>query len=151
MRRPGHYVKRTGNMICERIALGDTLEEALQHVGYLAPSETQFWRWYSDNPEFKERYDAARMLQADKLADMHLSLSKEVLSNPKVAPAYKVAADILKWQAEVRNRGKFSDKSAPERKVPMNAEEIRAEISRLSKVLGIEEKPEGEPKLRSVK
>lgn len=150
-RRPGHYVKRTGDMICERIALGDTLAEALVSVGYLAPSERQFWKWIDTSEQFRDQYERARQLQADKLADVMLEHAKSVLKvDGKQANKYKVSADILKWQAEVRNRGKYGAKSEAKSPPPLNADEIKAEIARLEKALGIG-KPEGEPKLHAVK
>lgn len=150
MARPGHYVKRTGDMICERIALGDTLEEAIASVGYLAPSQKAFWKWIDTNEAFREQYERARQMQADKLADEMLQHARSVIKAPKSAGAYKVSAEILKWQAEVRNREKYGSKG--EKKAPpmLDPEKVRAEIARLEKVLGIT-KPEGETKLHAVK
>lgn len=140
MARAGHYVKRTGNLICEEIALGSTLAEALEKVGYLAPSERMFWKWLDQNEEFRQQYERARQLQADKLADEHLSLAKKaLLVDAKQAPKFKVAADVYKWQAEIRNRGKYGAKAeAPNRK-DLKPEEIKAEIKRLEKELGIKQ------------
>lgn len=139
-RHAGHYVKRTGNLICEEIALGATLAEALEKVGYLAPSERSFWKWIDQNEEFRQQYERARQLQADKLADEHLTLAKKALgADGKQAPKYKVAADIYKWQAEIRNRGKFGPKAEPLLKKDLKPDEIKAEIKRLEKELGMKE------------
>jgi hypothetical protein len=139
-RRSGHYVKRTGDMICEEIALGSTLEEALKKVGFLAPSERQFWKWIDQFEQFRQQYERARQMQADKFADEHLTLSRTVLlMDGKQAPKFKVAADILKWQAEVRNRGKYGVKSEVLTKRDLKPEEIKAEISRLEKELGLKQ------------
>lgn len=151
-RRAGHYIKRTGDMICERIALGDTLEEAFESIGYLAPSEKQFWKWIDQNDAFREQYDRARQMQADKLADQHLKLARDVLLvDGKQAPKFKVASDILKWQAEVRNRSKYSDKVPPKQNAPLNAEQIKAEIARLEKALGVNKEDPEPGKLHVVK
>jgi hypothetical protein len=140
-RHAGHYVRRTGNMICEEIALGATLAEAIEKVGYLAPSERQFWKWIDQNEEFRQQYERARLLQADKLADEHLGLAKKALTvDAKQAPKFKVASDIYKWQAEVRNRGKFGSKAEPMQRKDLKPEEIKAEIKRLEKELGVVEK-----------
>ena len=153
-RKAGHYVKRIGDMICEEIALGSTLAEALQIVGYLAPSEKVFWKWLNSNEEFRQQYERARQMQADKLADEHLSLSRTVLKmDGKQAPKFKVAADILKWQAEVRNRAKFGPKAEPLGKKDLKPDEIKAEIARLEKELGIAQggTPSEPGKLHAVK
>ena len=140
-RRPGHYVKRTGDMICEEIALGSTLDEALKKVGYLAPSERQFWKWLELHEEFRQQYERARQMQADKLADEHLKIAREVkMMDGKQAPKFKVAADVLKWQAEVRNRGKYGSRAEPLTKKELKPDEIKAEIARLEKELGIAQK-----------
>ncbi|HEX7765412.1 MAG TPA: hypothetical protein VF443_01780 [Nitrospira sp.] len=137
-RRVGHYVKRTGDLICEYIATGSTLDEALEKVGYLAPSKKMFWRWLEQHESFRQQYDRARQMQADQLADDHLALSRKVLMlDGKQAPKFKVAADILKWQAETRNRGKYGSKAEAPRSKDLNPEEIKAEIKRLEKELGV--------------
>lgn len=146
MARAGHYVKRTGDLICERIALGDTLAEALASVGYLAPSEKNFWKWIDQNEEFRQQYERARQMQADKLADEHLSLARKALIvDAKQAPKFKVASDIYKWQAEVRNRGKYGPKAEPVGKKDLKPEEIKAEIKRLEKELGIKQSGDSTP------
>lgn len=136
-RRSGHYTPRTGSLICEQIALGKTLNEALKIVGYLAPSIPTFWRWIDEHDDFRERYERARMLQADTHADRMLEMAAEVVAKPSAAAAYRVACDILKWQASIRNRRVYGDKSTEEAKKPMNAAEIKKEITRLENELGI--------------
>lgn len=139
-RRAGHFIKRTGDLICEHIALGCTLAEAFEKIGYLAPSEKQFWKWIDQNDEFRQQYDRARQMQADKFADQHLELSRSVLKvDGKQAPKFKVAADILKWQAEIRNRGRYGPKAEPLGKKDLKPEEIKAEIKRLEKELGVKQ------------
>lgn len=132
-----HYVKRTGDLICERIAVGDTLQEALDHVGYLAPTPKRFWEWLEAHPDFREQYERARALQADMHADEMVSYAKKAIANPKAAGAYKVAADIMKWSAEVRNPGRYGKKVEPKKKEHMSPEKIRQEIARLEKELGL--------------
>lgn len=149
--RPGHYVARTGDMICEHIALGATLEEALEKVGYLAPSEKNFWKWIDQNEDFRAKYERARQMQADKHADQMLQMSRDVLRAPKAAAAYRVAIDILKWQAEVKNRSRYGSKGEQKAVTPLDPQKIRAEIKRLEKELGVIEKnADGTPKLRAV-
>lgn len=152
-RRAGHYVKRTGNMICERIALGETLEEALAFVGYLAPTEPQFWRWLDNNEDFRAQYERARQMQADKHADQIIMLGKKVLTKPKDANAFKVAIDVLKWSTEIRNAGKYGKKVESKTREPLDPTKIKAEIHRLETELGIVEgsrKPDNVVPLKSV-
>lgn len=138
-RRSGHYVPRTANMICEQIAMGKSLKQALELIGYVAPRIQSVWRWLDEHPEFREKYDRARQMQADTLADEMLELREQVIKNPKAASAYKVSGDIIKWQAEVRNRGVYGAKGESAAKKPMDPAKIKAEIERLQKELGVAE------------
>lgn len=132
-----HYVIRTGKLICEQIALGKTLQQALDHVGYLAPTIPQFWRWLEEHPDFREAYERARQLAADMHADKLQELSEEVLTRPKSAGAYKVAATILQWQAEIRNSGKYGKNRESKARAPLDPDKIRTEIKRLERELGV--------------
>lgn len=142
-RRAGHYVPRTANLICEQIALGKSLKQALEIVGYLAPKQATIWRWLDEHPDFREKYERARQMQADSVADEMLELKDAVLRNPKAASGFKVGADILKWQAEVRNRARYGSKSEEKAKPPMDPTKLREEIKRLQKELGVMEDPAG--------
>jgi hypothetical protein len=140
-KRAAHYAPRIGKDICRYIALGKTLAEALKEVGYLAPSMPTFWRWIDEHADFREMYERARTLQADQHADRMLEISREVIDNPRAASAYKVAIDVLRWQAEVRNRSRYGSKADEDTsKKLVEPGKIRAEIKRLETELGIAEK-----------
>lgn len=135
--RRAHYTTRIAKRICEHIALGATVKEALEKEP-LGPTVPQFWRWLDEYPEFHAMYDRARKLQADLAADTIMSMAKEVLRQPKFAPAYKVAADILKWHAEVTNPARFSPKLQIEHKqTPLDPGKLRSEIQQLERELGL--------------
>lgn len=122
------------------IALGKTLEEALKTIGYLAPTVTQVWKWLDVHENFREKYDRARQLQADMLADRTLKFVDDVLEDPKSAAAYKVATDILRWHAAVRNRKVYHPMDNDNAKqAPLDAKKIKEEIKRLEKELGVQE------------
>ena len=135
----GGYVKRTGDLICEQIAIGKTLQQALDVVGYLAPSIPSFWKWLSEHPEFREKYDKARQMAADMLADKLQELGEEVIKNPRAAPAYQVAIRQLQWSAEVRNPAKYGKNKESKQTKTMDPGKLRQEIKRLEKELGVAE------------
>jgi hypothetical protein len=65
-------------------------------------------------------------------------MATDVIANPSKAGAYKVASDILKWQAEIRDPKKYGQKVQHELKAPpLKAEDLKAEIKRLEEDLGI--------------
>jgi len=122
------------------IALGSTLEGALKKVGYLAPSMTQVWRWLDEHEEFRVKYERARQLQADTLADKSLDITNEVLKNPKDVAAYRLAMDIFKWHSEIRNPKTYNKAlKSEEKSAPLDAVKIKSEIKRLEAELGIVE------------
>lgn len=138
-RAKGHYVKRTGDLICEQIALGKTLQQALDKVGYLAPTIARFWRWLEDFPEFRDQYERARQLSADMNADRMQEIGEKVIDpgNVKAAAAYKVYIEVLKWNAEMRNAAKYGKNREVKGREPMDPAKMRKEIARLEKELGV--------------
>lgn len=130
--RRAKYTTRIAKRICEHIALGDTLKKALEKEP-LAPSVTLFWRWIDEYPEFQAMYEKARQLQADLHADVIMEMAENVLKTPKFAAAYKVAADILRWQAEIRNPGRYGNKITVETKQTLDPAKLRSEIAQLEK------------------
>lgn len=141
-KRRAHYTVRIANMICEKIALGNSLKSALEEVGPLAPSMPTFWRWLDEYPEFLTRYKRARQMQGDIHADVMLDLAAEAINMPSKAAAIKVAADILKWQAEIRDPKSYSRSSIPdEPKKVLSPSQLRAEIKALELDLGVKATP----------
>jgi hypothetical protein len=140
-KRRAHYCVRIANSICEKIALGNSLRDALEIVGPLAPSMPTFWRWLDEYPEFRVKYERARQMQGDVLADEILDMAKIVVQKPSLAAAIRVASDILMWQAGIRDV-KYNSKVAPEEKRKLlPADELRKEIGRLELELGVKATP----------
>jgi len=159
-KRAAHYTPRIAKDICREIAMGSTLKKALEKVGYLAPTMPTVWRWLDEHQDFRDMYERARQLQADTDADDMRVLGEEIRTRPTAAAAYRVAIDVLKWQAEMRNRAKYSNKAEdPKNRTPMDASKIREEIKRLETELGVAEtkvvtlvpKPRGNPNFRNQK
>lgn len=134
--RRAHYTARIAKRLCGNIALGDTLKKALAKEP-LGPTVEQFWRWLDEYPEFQAMYERALLLQANLHADTIMEMAESVLRNPKFAPAYRVAADILKWQAEVRNPTRFGQRIQVEHKAAIDPTKLRREIEQLEKELGL--------------
>lgn len=138
-RRRTQYCARIANDICEHIALGNTLDEALAEVGHIAPAKKTIWKWLNDHLDFAERYEAAQKMNAASLADRAVEMAKEVVKVPSKAPAIRCAFEIYKWNAEMRDPAKFSPKAAqavPPK--PKSLEEMKREIERLEAELGVE-------------
>ena len=124
--------------ICERIAQGESLNELCLEEGM--PAYVTVWRHLRDDEAFREEYDAARVAQADFLADRMLILARKAEDgDAQKANSYRVAADILKWQAMVRAPRKYSERTIHENNtnVPADPQKIKDEIARLQKELGV--------------
>jgi len=134
--RKAKYTTRIAKRICEHIALGATLHQALAKEP-LGPSVPMFWRWLDEYPEFREMYERARVLQADLMCDTIMVMAENVLKQPRFAAAYKVAADILKWQAEIRNPARYGSKVTVEHKATLDPAKMKKEIMQLEKELGL--------------
>lgn len=133
-----HYNSRVANRICENLAMGDSLKTALEK-DVLAPTVQTIYRWLDMYPAFREKYERARLLQADVHADTMMDMARDVVKNPQKASAYRVAADILQWQAAMRNPKMYGSKVTVESKAaPMNAAQIKAEIAVLEKELNVD-------------
>lgn len=144
-KRKAHYTPRIADRICEHIALGETIKAALSKEP-LGPSLPMFWKWLDEFPEFREKYERARQMQADIHADRILEMASEVIANPRVANAYKVASDILKWTAEIRDPKKYGQKVQHELKAPpLKPDDLKAEIKRLEEELGVTNEVKQEP------
>ena len=136
-KRRAHYCVRIANSICEHIALGNSLRQALEKTGPLAPAMATLWRWLDEFPEFRVKYDRARQMQGDMLADEMLEMAQEVIKRPALASAIRVAADILQWQAGIRD-SKYNSKTVREEtKKIMPPDELRKEIKRLEAEIGV--------------
>jgi hypothetical protein len=65
--RPTNYQPRMAAKICEAIAEGRSLREICGEPGM--PSRESVRRWHARHEDFRQQYDAARLLAADLIAD----------------------------------------------------------------------------------
>ena len=79
-----------------------------------------FYVWQQQYDDFREGIARAREESAHRIADRMLALADVALSEPALANAVRVAADILKWQAQVRNPGVYGERQRIELNVPMD-------------------------------
>lgn len=141
-KRRAHYTDYVAKQICEKIALGNSLKATLAEIGPMAPSMPTFWRWLDEYPEFKAKYDRARQMQADIHADTMLDMARDAFDNPSKAAAIRVATDILKWQAEIRDPKKYGPKAVQkETQGKLSPDDLRKEIAKLEQELGVKAVP----------
>lgn len=71
------YTEELADIICERIANGESLKGICDEQGM--PSQSMVFRWLAaeENADFRERYARARETQADALFDDILSIADD--------------------------------------------------------------------------
>ena len=100
--RPTLYTKELGDIICSRIAEGESLREIIKTEGM--PDRTVVYDWLLRDPEFANHYTRAREDQADTLADEILAIADEqpeviaVLDKHGALIEHKLDNAFLQWQ-----------------------------------------------------
>lgn len=112
------FTPELGEKIAGLIANGIPVEDSTLNGAVLAPgiarrlgfNPATFYDWQQVHPEFGESIARARQESAHRIADRMLALADAALAEPTLANAVRVAADILKWQAGVRNPGIYGER-----------------------------------------
>ena len=100
---PSTYSEHIANVICIRIAEGESLRKILRDDGM--PAQSTVYEWLLRHPEFAEQYTRAREEQADSLADEIIDIADE---QPEIVAVvdkktgalieHKLDGAFLQWQ-----------------------------------------------------
>jgi hypothetical protein len=127
------------NRICERIAMGEPLTAICRESG--TPDLMTVYGWMQRYPDMEKMMAVARIFQADACADEMLEIKVKVMKcyDSRQAASFKVAADILRWQAQVRAPRKYGELVRNEVKVDevSRPADVLEEVRELEKRLGI--------------
>ena len=95
-------------------------------------------QWLKDDEEFRGDYEHAMKFGAAYLADEMLVLKDRLLLDPKSAPAYKAAMDMIKWATMIRDP-KYSERTIQEIRntTPQDPHVVQARIRQLEEELGV--------------
>lgn len=104
--RPSLYTEELASRICERLALGESLNSICQDEDM--PGLQTVHDWLNRNEAFSVQYTRAREIQADTLADRALDRA-DVADNDNAAAA-RVYLDAVKWFAGVVAPRKYTPK-----------------------------------------
>lgn len=113
---PEGYGQETADIICERIADGESLRSICRDDEM--PNKATVFRWLTRNQPFSDQYARARETQADTLFDDMLEIAdghgERIDEDGKTLLASDVQRDRLavetrKWMAG-KLKGKYSDK-----------------------------------------
>ena len=103
MGRPTIYTQQLADLICLRIAEGESLREIVRSEGM--PERATVYDWLLKKPDFSDKYTRAREEQADTLADEIIAIADE---QPEIIPVldkrtgevieHKLDGAFLQWQ-----------------------------------------------------
>lgn len=103
--RPTDYNNEIAELICERIASGESLNRICKDEDM--PDDSTFYRWKEKHEELRDKYARAREQQADKQADEIVDIADEAAvvarEGGREASAFvqaaKLRVDARKWVA----------------------------------------------------
>ncbi len=85
--RPTDYSQDIADMICERLAGGESLRSICGNETF--PARSTVFRWLSLHPEFQDQYARAREAQADAIFDEMI----DIADNPLIGEKTKTLPD----------------------------------------------------------
>jgi hypothetical protein len=127
MGRPSDYSQELADVICERIADGQSLRAICEEEEM--PNKATVFRWLAANQEFSDQYARAREAQADSLFDEIITIADTTMvgEKTKTLPDGKVevtTGDMIehrrlrvesrKWMAGKLKPKKYGDKITQE-------------------------------------
>lgn len=123
MGRPSEFTQEIADILCERIAQGESVRTIAKDE--LMPASTTIYRWLQSNGEFREQYARAKEIQAEVMADELLEIADDgsndwmtkrfgetevEMPNPEVLQRSKLRVDTRKWIMSKLLPKKYGDK-----------------------------------------
>lgn len=106
MARPSEFAPDMANLICERIADGESLRKICEEAEM--PDRSTVRRWLSQQPEFRVQYAHAREEQADVYAERIV----DEAASAQDAALGRLKMDALKWAASKLAPKRYGEKVA---------------------------------------
>src|SRR5579859_5590393 len=91
--RPSSYSQETADIICERLAAGESLRTICDSENI--PSFVTVFKWLADRPAFLQQYARAREIQAEHMAEEILRIADSATGEDYNAARLQV--DSRKW------------------------------------------------------
>lgn len=102
--RPSSFTQHIGELICARIAEGESLRKICEDEDM--PDRVTIYRWLAADPEFCNHYTRAREDQADTLADEIMAIADETPDLNPILDKHGALIEIqlhsayLQWQKQ---------------------------------------------------
>ena len=126
MGRPSEFTQETADIICERIADGESLRAICSEDEM--PNKATIFRWLAANESFSDQYARARETQADSLFDEILTIADTPMEGTKTKVTAngteittgdmiehrRLQVDARKWMAGKLRPKKYGEKITQE-------------------------------------
>jgi len=117
--RPSGFTEEIADVICERLANGESLRAICRDDGM--PSTSMVFRWLGEFSNFRDRYARAREAQADALFDEILEIADETTFDTEITEngsrpnsewiaRSRLRVDARKWMASKLAPKKYGEK-----------------------------------------
>jgi hypothetical protein len=93
--RPSLYTPELASIICDRLAVPESLKAICRDPGM--PSESAVLSWVSSRPEFRRQYDLARDFGRQMGAEDVLAMADSVSPEPEAVAIVRRLIDAKKW------------------------------------------------------
>lgn len=106
--RPEIYTTELGDLICLRIAMGESLRQICADEDM--PGRWSVNIWKNNKPEFGKKYREARQDQADVYAELGLEEALKSAATPTDVMRARLAFDAYRWAAGKLHPANYGDK-----------------------------------------
>lgn len=103
--RPSTYTDEMGDLICERLVQGDSLNKMCKEEGM--PSSSAVYVWIERHPTFAEKYARARSAQTEAMLEQMLDIADDAQIDPQDK---RIRIDTRKWAMSKLRPKKYGDK-----------------------------------------
>ena len=148
--RPSSYTLELSDIICERLASGESMRSVSRDDSM--PAMSTLFKWIRDIPEFTEQYVKAKEESADALAEDMVDIADNQVSQPVMVDGLplrdddgniimvvdnvavnhaKLRIDTRKWAASKLKPKKYGDKTMIEDVTPPSPDKRKSRIAEL--------------------
>jgi len=129
--RPSIYTKDLADLICERLAAGESMRSISRDPDM--PAMSTLFKWIREKEEFSAQYDRAKIESADALVEDMLDIADNATNdwmehhdpdnsgyklNGEHIQRSKLRVDVRKWSASKQNQKKYGDRVMQEHTGP---------------------------------
>lgn len=108
MSRPSDYSQECADLICDRVADGQSVRRICSDDDM--PNRSTVLRWLDQFPEFAAKHARARVLQADVLDEDMADIEDRTLNNEIDPAAARVVLGSKQWRAARMAPKKYGDR-----------------------------------------